>query len=256
MVALEPGRITSAASAGQWAGRAARRISSMPGSAEGVEVVEIGDAGQQRHRDAGLARGVRGRASSRSCASSAGRRRASSGKKGTRPRGPSRCGGRSAMPSAKRGGRRACLLTMKPWIIARIGLEHHRMRADEAGDHAAAVDIPDQHHRHVGRAGKAHIGDVAGAQVDLAGAAGAFDQHDVGLARASGQSCAARPAAGWASSRWYSRARRCPACGPARPPARRSLCGFSSTGFMCTLAARARRAPAAPARGRSRRHRP
>ncbi len=57
------------------------------------------------------------------------------------------------------------------------------MGADQAGDHAAAVDIADQHHRRIGRAGEAHVGDVAGAQVDLGRAAGAFHQHDVRLGR-------------------------------------------------------------------------
>ncbi len=48
-------------------------------------------------------------------------------------------------------------------------------------DHAAAVDIADQHHGHVGGPGEAHIGDVAGAQVDLGRAAGPLDQHEVGV---------------------------------------------------------------------------
>ena len=63
----------------------------------------------------------------------------------------------------------------------------HRLGADEAGDDAAAIDIADQHHRHVGGARKAHIGDVVGAQIDLGGAAGAFDQHDVGLGLQAGE---------------------------------------------------------------------
>ena len=57
------------------------------------------------------------------------------------------------------------------------------MRADQAGDDAAAIDVAEQHHRHVGGRGKSHIGDVAGAQIDLRRAAGAFDQDDIGLAR-------------------------------------------------------------------------
>ena len=62
-----------------------------------------------------------------------------------------------------------------------VGGIDHRLGADEARDHAAAVDVADQHHRHVGGARKAHVGDVVRAQVDLRGAAGAFDQHEVGL---------------------------------------------------------------------------
>ena len=57
----------------------------------------------------------------------------------------------------------------------------HRLRADDLRDDAAAIDVADQHHRRIGGARKAHIGDVARAQVDLRGAAGAFDQHEIGL---------------------------------------------------------------------------
>jgi hypothetical protein len=39
------------------------------------------------------------------------------------------------------------------------------------------VDVADQHHRHLGGARKAHVGDVAGAQVDLGGRAGTL-HHD------------------------------------------------------------------------------
>ena len=42
----------------------------------------------------------------------------------------------------------------------RVFRRQHGLGADEARDHAAAVDIADQHHRHVGGAGKSHIGDV------------------------------------------------------------------------------------------------
>jgi hypothetical protein len=35
------------------------------------------------------------------------------------------------------------------------------MRADKRGDDAAAIDVTDQHDRHVGRLGEAHIRDVA-----------------------------------------------------------------------------------------------
>ena len=65
-------------------------------------------------------------------------------------------------------------------IRARSARRQHRMGADQAGDHAAAVDVADQHHRHIGRLGKAHIGDVAGAQIDLGRAPRALDQDDVG----------------------------------------------------------------------------
>ena len=56
------------------------------------------------------------------------------------------------------------------------------MRAGETCNNAAAVDVAGQQHRHIGGFGKAHIGDVAGAQIDLRRRSGALDQHDVGLA--------------------------------------------------------------------------
>jgi hypothetical protein len=42
------------------------------------------------------------------------------------------------------------------------------------------VDIADQHDRHDSRLGKAEIGEIIGAQIDLGGAAGAFDEDDIG----------------------------------------------------------------------------
>ena len=62
-----------------------------------------------------------------------------------------------------------------------VGIEH-ALDADQLRDHAAAIDVADNDHRHVGAPRKAHIGDVAGAQIDLGGAAGALDQHEIGLA--------------------------------------------------------------------------
>ncbi len=52
---------------------------------------------------------------------------------------------------------------------------------DDLGDDAAPVDIADQHDRHIGAAREAHVGDVVGPEVDLGRAAGAFDQHEIGL---------------------------------------------------------------------------
>ena len=72
-----------------------------------------------------------------------------------------------------------------------VGFVEHRLRADEACDDAAPVDVADEHHRHVGRAGKAHIGDVAGAQVDLRRRARALDENEVGLVARAARSCRA-----------------------------------------------------------------
>ena len=52
---------------------------------------------------------------------------------------------------------------------------------DDLGDHAAAIDIADQHDRRIRRARKTHIGDVALPQIDFGRTAGAFDQHEIGL---------------------------------------------------------------------------
>ncbi len=43
----------------------------------------------------------------------------------------------------------------------------------------APVDVADQHHRHVRRAGETHVGDVPGAQIGLGRTARAFDDHQV-----------------------------------------------------------------------------
>ena len=63
-----------------------------------------------------------------------------------------------------------------------IALVEDGMCADKAGDDAAALDIAGQDHRYIRRAGEAHIGDVARAQIGLGRAAGALDQNDVGVA--------------------------------------------------------------------------
>ena len=83
-----------------------------------------------------------------------------------------------------------------------VGGVEHRAGADEAGDDAAAVDVADQHHRHVGGSGEAHVGDVAGAQVDLGGAAGAFDEHEVGLGGEAAEAVEHVRAAASACSAW------------------------------------------------------
>ena len=129
------------------------------------------------------------------------------------------------------------------------GLQH-RMRADNTGDHAAAVDVAGEQHRHVGGGSKTHVGDVAGAQVDLGGAAGAFDQDDVAIARKARKAVEHRGQQSGLPGAAKSRARRVPTrfpctitCAPV------SVSGLSSTGFMWTLgASRAARACTAWAR--------
>ncbi len=54
-------------------------------------------------------------------------------------------------------------------------------RAGDRGDDAATMDVANQDRRNAGRRGEAHVGEVAVAKVDLAGAAGTFDQHDIAI---------------------------------------------------------------------------
>ena len=70
-------------------------------------------------------------------------------------------------------------------------------RADELGEHAAALDVAHQEHRAVDRLGETHVGDVVLAQVDLGRTAGPLDQDHVvvgGEARVRGEGGLARDA--------------------------------------------------------------
>ncbi len=114
-------------------------------------------------------------------ASSAGRRTAS-GKNGARPK--ARQPVRSAiirMPSANRLASPRNLLTTKPAIVAASPGSSAafvpRTWANTPPRSMSATSTTGT----AGRAGEAHVGDVALAQVDLRGAAGAFDQHEVRL---------------------------------------------------------------------------
>src|SRR3546814_8194513 len=68
----------------------------------------------------------------------------------------------------------------------RVARVDHRLGTCDRGDHAAAVDVAHQYHRHVGRAGKAHVCDVPFTQVDFGWAASALDYNDIsGCAQAA-----------------------------------------------------------------------
>ncbi|MNF88370.1 hypothetical protein D3C84_708630 [compost metagenome] len=58
-----------------------------------------------------------------------------------------------------------------------LGRREQLEGADQMGEHAALVDVGDQDHRAVHRLGEAHVGDIAGAQVDLGRRAGALHHH-------------------------------------------------------------------------------
>ena len=202
---------------------------------ERIEIVEIGDARQHRHRDRDAAR-LRGAALEIDRV--LGRQPAASGSHGTTPRqGQPVSRSIAATPSSNRLASPRNLLIRKPRMRARSDGSSTAMGADEAGDDAAAIDVADEHHRHVGCCRKAHVGDVAGAQIDLRRAAGALDQNDIGVAR--------RDAAKLSSTAGSSSALRC-VIGRARASCRRgvpctitcapvSVSGLSSTGFMWTL---------------------
>ncbi len=59
-----------------------------------------------------------------------------------------------------------------------VGRRHQRHGSVERREEAAAVDVAHDHHREVRRGGQAHVGDVVGAQVDLRRGAGPLaDDH-------------------------------------------------------------------------------
>jgi hypothetical protein len=63
----------------------------------------------------------------------------------------------------------------------RIGGIDHGFGADERGDHPAAVDVADQHDRHICCTREAHIGNVVGAEIDLRRAAGTLGEHNISV---------------------------------------------------------------------------
>ena len=88
-----------------------------------------------------------------------------------------------------------------PELVDQIALEprplgrlEQRVRADQRRDHAALVDVADQHDRQVGRLGEAHVGDVVRAQVDLRRAAGALGQDQIRVSAQLRRSSRARAA--------------------------------------------------------------
>ncbi len=114
-------------------------------------------------------------------ASSAGRR-AASAKKGISPNdGQPLIASICAHPVGEQRGVAAELVDQETAHQRRVIGVEHRARADDLRIDAAAVDVADQHDRRVRLARETHIGDIVLAQVDLRRAAGALDQHDVGL---------------------------------------------------------------------------
>ena len=182
MVALEPGRMTRSASPGSALPGRTRTSSTRRLGVERIEIVEIGDMRQQRNGDLD-ARSVLDGPRSVQRQRILSRQQPRLGEEGNEA---------ERLPAGRRRDQRhaigeqrrvaAELVDEEALDQRRVVGVDHRLGADQAGDHAAAVDVADQHHRHVGGAGEAHIGDVVGAQIDLGRAARAFDQHDVGFA--------------------------------------------------------------------------
>ena len=68
---------------------------------------------------------------------------------------------------------------MKPLTRCRSAVGQQGVGADQLRDDAAALDVAGQDHRQIGGLGEAHIGDVAGAQIDFGRAAGPFHHHQI-----------------------------------------------------------------------------
>ena len=67
----------------------------------------------------------------------------------------------------------------KPFDLLRVGGVDNCLCADDLGDDAAPVDVTGQNDGHIGGGGKAHIGNVAGAKINLGRGAGTFDDHQI-----------------------------------------------------------------------------
>jgi len=72
---------------------------------------------------------------------------------------------------------------MKPTIMSASAGSITVLVADQARDDAAAVDVAQQHDRHIGGAREAHVGDVVGAQIDLRRRPRSLDQHEIAFGR-------------------------------------------------------------------------
>jgi hypothetical protein len=153
--------------------------------AQRVEIVEIGDPRQERHDDAdrparpagagGIVVEAHGVLGGQLAGRGEERQHAKAAEAG------------AILYDAEAAGEQrrvaAELVDDEPLEAGALPRLEQRVGPDQAGDDAAAVDVADQRHRQVGGGGEPHVGDVAVAQIDLGGAAGAFDQHEVGVGR-------------------------------------------------------------------------
>jgi hypothetical protein len=90
-------------------------------------------------------------------------------------------GERGELVEAGREQRRVAaeLVHDEPGDAGLVGRVQHGERAEEVGEHAAAVDVADDHDRQVGGLRETHVRDVVAPQVDLGGRAGALADHHV-----------------------------------------------------------------------------
>ena len=82
----------------------------------------------------------------------------------------------------KERGVAAELVDQEPLDQGPVRAVQDRVRTNEAGDNAAAIDVANHHHGHIGGHGKSHIGDITGAKIDLRRTTRPLDNDEIGVA--------------------------------------------------------------------------
>ena len=145
-----------------------------------VEIIKIGDAGQNWHGNRQPA--VAGRARNGQRHGIFGRQFLSIAEKRHKAKGaPAGAPGNHLHPRFKQSGITAKFIDDKSADHGSIGGVEHHFGANDLGNHPAPVNIAHQYHRHIGGPRKAHIGNVIGAKVNLGGAARPFHNHKICL---------------------------------------------------------------------------
>ena len=148
---------------------------------EGVEVVEVGDVRQDGDGDAEAAAGRGGGGAGEGEGVLGGEAAGGLEEGDEADRVPAGAGGDERHAVGEEGGVAAEAVDDEGFYQRGVGGVEDGAGADEAGDDAAAVDVADEDDGGGGGAGEAHVGDVVFAEVDLGGAAGAFDEEEVGF---------------------------------------------------------------------------
>ena len=183
MVDFDPGRMTSAASPGNRLAGPHEDEIDVGLQPERIEIVEIGDARIGQHRDPRAAVGAGGCPTRKP--QRVFRRQSVRGleERHQAQRTPAGVTGDRLHAVVEQRGIAAEAVDDEADDHRRVGRIDHRLGADQARDDAAAVDVADQHDRHVGARAKPMLAMSVGAQIDLRRRAGALDQHEVGLGR-------------------------------------------------------------------------